>query len=230
MTQTAVVKVKICGVTTLEDALMASRAGADMLGLNFFSKSPRYLAPEAARDLSDALRAELGAACPLLVGVFVNEIVGKISVTMEKVGLNFAQLSGDESGEMLRELRGIGFKAVRPRSQSEASDDVAYFASFGAVDERAPTLLLDAYNPQLYGGTGEQASAEVAIAVREKTPRLMLAGGLTPENVAARVAAVQPWGVDVASGVEGETPGRKDAAKVQAFIKAARSTSLESKT
>lgn len=222
MTQAAGVRVKICGVTTLEDALMASRAGADMLGLNFFTKSPRYLAPDAARDLCDALRADLGSACPLLVGVFVNEVVGKVSVTMEKVGLNFAQLSGDESGEMLRELRGIGFKAIRPRSLSEALDDAAYFAQFGAVDERAPSLLVDAYNPTLYGGTGEQASAEVAAAVREKTPRLMLAGGLTPENVGSRIAAVQPWGVDVASGVEGEMPGRKDAEKIAAFVKAAK--------
>lgn len=222
MTPSASVKVKICGITTLEDALMVSRAGADMLGLNFFPKSPRYLEPDAARELCDALRQELGAACPLLVGVFVNEIVSKVSVTMEKVGLNFAQLSGDESGEMLRELRGIGFKAIRPRSLSEAVEDAAYFAQFGAVDERAPSLLVDAYNPTLYGGTGEQASAEVAVAVREKTPRLMLAGGLTPENVGARIAAVQPWGVDVASGVEGDTPGRKDAEKVAAFVAAAK--------
>lgn len=217
----ASVKVKICGITTLEDALMASRAGADMLGLNFFPKSPRYLALDAARTLCDALRAELGANRPLLVGVFVNEIVSKVSVTMEQVGLNFAQLSGDESGEMLRELRGIGFKAIRPRNLSDALEDAAYFGA-AAVDERAPSLLLDAYHPQLYGGTGDQASTEVSLAVREKTPRLMLAGGLTPENVAARVAAVQPWGVDVASGVEGGTPGRKDAAKVQTFISAAK--------
>ncbi|MEP7293682.1 MAG: phosphoribosylanthranilate isomerase, partial [Chloroflexota bacterium] len=166
------IRVKICGITTLEDGLMASRAGADLLGLNFFPKSPRYLTPDAARDLCDALRAELGAACPVLVGVFVNEIVSHVSITMEKVGLNFAQLSGDESGEMLRELRGIGFKAIRPRSMQEALDDAAYFGQFAPTDERAPSLLLDAYNPQLYGGTGEQASAEVANAVREKTPRL----------------------------------------------------------
>jgi phosphoribosylanthranilate isomerase len=217
--------VKICGITTLEDGLEAARAGADLLGLNFFPKSPRYIAPDAARDLCDALRAELGAACPALVGVFVNEVVGRISITMEKVGLNFAQLSGDESFEMLRELRGIGFKALRPRNLNEALDDAAYYGQFALTNERIPSLLLDAYNPQLYGGTGEQASTEVAIAVREKTPRLMLAGGLTPENVAERIAAVQPWGVDVASGVDGDTPRRKDGAKVKVFIAAAKSVS-----
>lgn len=193
-----------------------------MLGLNFFPKSPRYLAPEAARDLANALRAELGDKCPVLVGLFVNEVVGKISVTMEKVGLSFAQLSGDESVEVLRELRGIAYKSIRPRTLAEALVDAAYFAV--PTDERIPSLLLDAYHPQLYGGTGEQASAEVAIAVRESNPRMMLAGGLTPENVAARVAAIQPWAVDVASGVEGDTPGRKDAAKVRAFVAAAKAT------
>lgn len=201
---------------------MAARAGADLLGVNFFPKSPRYVEPDAAQVMCDALRAELGAACPPLVGVFVNEVVGKISITMEKVGLNFAQLSGDESVEMLRELRGIGFKGIRPRSLNEALDDAAYFGQFASINERIPSLLIDAYHPQLYGGTGEQASVDVAVAVREKTPRLMLAGGLTPENVAARIAAIQPWGVDVASGVEGVRPRRKDAAKVAAFVSAAK--------
>lgn len=213
-------KVKICGITTLDDARASADAGADMLGLNFFPKSPRYITPEAARELAAALRAELGEGCPVLVGLFVNEVVNKISVTMEKVGLNFAQLSGDESAEVLRELRGIGYKAIRPRTLAEALDDAAYFAV--PTDERIPSLLLDAYHPQLYGGTGEQASVEVANAVHEKTPRMMLAGGLTPENVAARVAAIQPWAVDVASGVEGVTPGRKDTAKVRAFVAAAK--------
>src|SRR5262249_51144761 len=148
------VKVKICGVTTLDDARVAAQAGADMLGLNFFPKSPRYIAPDAARDLCNTLRAELGANCPLLIGVFVNEIVGNISITMEKVGLNYAQLGGDESVEMLRELRGIAFKSIRPRSAKEALDDTAYFGQFALTDERIPSLLVDAYHPQLYGGTG----------------------------------------------------------------------------
>lgn len=215
--------VKICGVTTLDDALHAARAGADMIGLNFYRRSPRFLEPDAARTLADALRAELGAHCPLLVGVFVNEGVGTISTTMERVGLKAAQLSGDESVDMLRELRGVGFKAVRPRSRAEALDDVAYFKPAVSSDERLPALLLDAYHPDLYGGSGEAASLEVAEAVREVLPRFMLAGGLTPDNVAARVKAIRPWGVDVASGVEIEgRPGRKDAARVSAFIRAAK--------
>ncbi len=215
-------RVKICGITTIEDALTAASAGADMIGLNFVKTSPRFIEREAARDLCAALRAEFGAACPLMVGVFVNELVSGISRTMDIVALNYVQLSGDESVEMLRELRGIAFKAIRPRNKIEALDDVRYFAPGASPQERIPSLLIDAYHPALYGGTGEQASEEVALAVKNDTPRLMLAGGLTPENVGARVRAIQPWGVDVASGVEGDTPGRKDPEKIWAFIQAAK--------
>lgn len=216
-------KVKICGITSLEDALAAASAGADMLGFNFYKRSPRYIEPEAATTLCDALRKELGANCPVLIGLFVNEVVGRISITMGKVGLKFVQLSGDESGEMVRELRGMGFKAIRPRNKAEALDDAAYFLQYAPTSEAIPSLLLDAYHPDLYGGTGEQASIEVAQAVKEVVPRLMLAGGLKPENVGEIVRQVQPWGVDVASGVEVEgQPGKKDAAKMRDFVQAVR--------
>lgn len=216
-------RVKVCGITTLEDALAAAEAGADYLGLNFYRKSPRFIEPEAARALVAAVRAELGENCPLFVGLFVNDPVGKISVTMEQVGIRFVQLSGDESAEMLRELRGTAYKSIRPRDSAEAAIDAAYFAPHFTSDERLPSLLVDAYHPSLYGGTGMQASHEIALAVRAKVPRLMLAGGLTPDNVAHAVRAVRPFAVDVASGVEIEgQPGRKDAAKVRAFIQAAK--------
>ncbi len=214
-------KVKICGLTTLEDAVMAVEAGADLLGFNFYPQSPRYIAPEAATAICDMLRAELGPDCPMLVGVFVNTTVSEISRITNQVGLDFAQLSGDETDDMLIELRGIAFKAIRPMNQAMALEDVEYFSQHLPGDERAPSLLLDAYHPKLFGGTGEQASTEVALGVKERIPRLMLAGGLTPENVAERVAAIRPWGVDVASGVEAGTPGVKDAAKVREFIAAA---------
>lgn len=216
-------RVKICGITSLEDGLAAARAGADMLGLNFYRRSPRFIEPDAAAALCAALRSELGADCPTLIGLFVNEIVGRISITMGKVGLKFVQLSGDESGEMVRELKGTGYKAIRPRSKAEALDDAAYFTEFAPTDERVPSLLLDAYHPDLYGGTGEQASIEVALAVTAAVPRLMLAGGLKPENVGGIVRQAQPWGVDVASGVEFDgQPGRKDAMKMRDFVQAAK--------
>jgi phosphoribosylanthranilate isomerase len=122
---------------------------------------------------------------------------------------------------MLVELRGIGFKSIQPMNKAMALDDVQYFSKHFPSDERAPSILLDAYHPKLRGGTGEQASTEVALAVKELVPRLMLAGGLNPDNVAERVAAIEPWGVDVASGVESE-PGIKDITLVNAFISAAK--------
>ncbi len=217
------IRVKICGLTRYDDALTAAQAGAEMLGLNFYRKSARFIEPDAARELAARLRAALGADCPLLIGLFVNDVVGRISETMEYVGLSYAQLSGDESGEMLRELRGTAFKAIRPRSVAEAETDVDYYLGFAADSERIPSLLVDAHRSGMYGGTGVRAELEIAQAVRERVPRLMLAGGLTPDNVAESVRAVHPWAVDVASGVEVEgQPGIKDAGKVRAFIEAVR--------
>ncbi len=217
------VKVKICGITRFEDALAAAEAGADLLGFNFFKKSPRYISPDDAATICDSLRAQIGSDCPILVGVFVNEVVGVISAITRKAGLNCAQLHGDESEAMLKELYGIGFKAIRPMNMAQALDDVNYFKPQFPTDERWPSLLVDAYHPSLYGGTGEQASREVALAVKAQVPRLMLAGGLTPENVAGRIQAIQPWGVDTASGVENEgQAGIKDSTKVKAFIDAVR--------
>ncbi len=214
-------KVKICGLTNLDDALAAADAGADLLGFNFFKRSPRYVTPEDALVICDGLRSQLGERCPVLVGVFVNEVVGSISAITIKAGLSFAQLSGDESDDVLRELRGIGYKAIRPMNLAMALDDAGYFGKYFPEDERVPSLLLDAYHPTLYGGTGEPASVEVALSVKAHVPRLMLAGGLTAANVAERVAVIQPWGVDVASGVEVDgQPGVKDVAKMRAFIAA----------
>ncbi len=125
-------------------------------------------------------------------------------------GLDAAQLSGDESESVLAGLDGRGFKAIRPRSRDEALDQARCLsATCAARMIRLPSLLVDAYHKELYGGTGEQASVEVALAVKEIAPRLMLAGGLTPENVAERVRVIQPWGVDTASGVESVSRGSK---------------------
>lgn len=215
-------KVKICGITTLDNAKAIVDAGADLLGFNFYKQSPRYIDPAQAADLCGQLRASYGDDCPVLVGVFVNATVDDISGLCNQVGLDFAQLSGDETEQMLVALRGTAYKAIRPMNQAMALDDAKYFSAHMPDDERAPSLLLDAYHPNLYGGTGEQASVDVATAVKAHVPRLMLAGGLTPDNVTARVRAIRPWGVDVASGVENDTAGIKDIDKVTAFITAAK--------
>ncbi|MCB9461664.1 MAG: phosphoribosylanthranilate isomerase [Anaerolineaceae bacterium] len=214
--------VKICGVTTYRDALMCAKAGADMLGLNFYSKSPRYITPDDAATLCRSLRSALSDDCPVLVGVFVNATVDEVARTIQNVGLDFAQLSGDESIAMVAGLLGRAYKAIRPSSKAYALEDADYYAPHFPSSEKSPSLLVDAYHPDLYGGTGEQASADVVLALKERVPRLMLAGGLNPDNVGERVHNMVPWGVDVASGVEDGTPGIKSEAKVQAFIAAAK--------
>jgi phosphoribosylanthranilate isomerase len=211
-------RVKICGITRLEDAVAAAEAGADFIGLNFYRKSPRYLEAGAARDLVRALRRQLRAACPLFVGVFVNAATYEISTTATTVELDAIQLSGDESLEVMKEVKLPVFKAIQPANPAMAREDVSYFSQHPQPDERFPSLLLDAYHPTLRGGTGEGASAEVITTVSALTPRLMLAGGLTPDNVAERVAQFRPWGVDVASGVESGTAGVKDHDKMRQFI------------
>ncbi len=217
-------RVKICGVTTAADALMAARAGADLLGLNFYAPSPRCLTLPQAQEICTQLRDALGEACPVLVGVFVNETPARIAEICAQAGLGCAQLSGDEEPDMLHtpEMRGTpAFKSLRPRSVAEAQADAQRFATHSALDERLPALLLDAWHPRLYGGSGAQASEAVARVLLEQLPRLLLAGGLNAENVGERVRTLRPWGVDVASGVE-SAPGVKDADKTRAFIAAAK--------
>ncbi|MBC8171513.1 MAG: phosphoribosylanthranilate isomerase [Anaerolineae bacterium] len=216
-------RVKICGITTLDDACFAVEAGADMLGFNFYPKSKRYITPVEAAKIVASVRDAYTEKCPVLVGVFVNEAVSGMLELKSVVGLDGLQLSGDETTATLWALEGVGFKAIRPAGLIQALEDVKQFALPVATPEHLPSILLDAYHPDEYGGTGLQAADEIAQMVRSQVPRLMLAGGLTPENVAARVAAVQPWGVDVASGVESEQPGIKDHARIQAFIQAAKS-------
>ncbi|MCY4019765.1 MAG: phosphoribosylanthranilate isomerase [Chloroflexi bacterium] len=211
-------RVKVCGVRSFDNALMVAEAGADLIGLNLYPESPRFIDADTAGDLARRLRARLGDHCPVLVGVFVNESADRVRELVASVGLDFAQLSGDESPETLTELGGIAFKGIRPKSAEAAHKDADSYLSAIAADARMPSLLLDAFNPELYGGTGETAALDVALALRDVAPRLMLAGGLNPENVGARLRAIRPWGVDVASGVEAGTPGFKDEEKVRAFI------------
>lgn len=215
-------KVKVCGVRSYENALMVAEAGADLIGLNFYPASPRFIDAESAEDLVRRLRARLGGHCPVLVGVFVNESAGRVRELVASVGLDCAQLSGDESPETLEKLRGIAFKGIRPKTAEDALVEAGRYLHAIPADGRGPSLLLDAFNPSLYGGTGETAALDVALALRDAAPRLMLAGGLNPENVAARLRAIRPWGLDVASGVEAGIPGIKDPDKVRAFIAEAR--------
>jgi len=206
--------VKICGLTTLEDALAAVEAEADMLGFNFYPPSPRCLSPLACRQIIAGL-AQRGARV-VTVGVFVNASAEHIQSTLEGCGLDLAQLSGDEPAQALHSLGKRAFKALRPASEASLQQALELYPP----RPEAPAWLVDAFRPGAYGGTGHAADWTLAAGLAARAP-ILLAGGLTPGTVAAAVAQVQPWGVDVASGVEA-SPGRKDARKMAAFIQAVR--------
>jgi phosphoribosylanthranilate isomerase len=203
-------RIKICGIKTVTDALAAMDAGADLIGFNFYPKSPRYIDVGRCRDIMSVMR-RYGHIT--YVGVFVNTSTATIHATMETCGLSLAQLHGDETSEMLSELNGKAFKAFRGTPAN-----INGFERIGI-----PAFLVDASVKGLYGGSGVTADWNGAAELAKKYP-LLLAGGLTPENVAEAVRQVRPWGVDVASGVEASV-GLKDASKMKAFVKAVRKES-----
>ncbi len=206
-------KVKICGLTTVEDARIALEAGADLLGFNFYPPSPRAISPETCTSIIDELRKEGFQA--QMVGVFVNETPERIREILDFCGLDLAQLSGDETPKALEVLQGRAFKAIRPLDLSDAVRQALSYAQ----PKLSPALLVDTHSPQQYGGTGQAGDWGVASLLSGRWP-ILLAGGLTPQNVADAVRQANPWGVDVASGVESR-PGRKDPQKIVEFIKAA---------
>lgn len=216
------VRVKICGITNLADATAATDAGADFLGFIFWPRSKRAVGTEQAREIARTLRRR--ERCPILVGVFVDETAEDAAAVLDSVGLDLAQLSGKEPPAMVGDpqspLYGRSFKVLHPDSLAEAEADAEWYVP-SENQPRHPSLLLDAYHPELPGGTGQRADWELAAHLAQVVPRLMLAGGLNPQNVSRAIRQVRPFAVDVASGVEA-APGKKDHALVEAFISAAR--------
>ncbi len=213
--------IKICGLTRLEDALVAAEAGADFLGLIFYPRSPRYVTPAQARRIVEGVRAALGARSPRFVGVFVNASPDEVRHRMAEVGLDLVQLHGDEPPAMVRDLWPRAYKALRPTDPEHALVQArAYTQGLTPYPDR-PMLLVDAFQRGAYGGTGRLAHEAAAQALARHYP-ILLAGGLTPDNVADRIRRIRPWGVDVSSGVEAQ-PGVKDPQRVRAFIQAVRS-------
>jgi phosphoribosylanthranilate isomerase len=201
--------VKICGITNLEDALASVRAGADGLGFNFYPPSPRFIQPKLARHIIEALPDEV-----LTVGVFVNEkSPSDVIRIVEDSGVNAIQLHGDESPEYCAALPGHDvIKALRVGSSFVVATATAY--SVAAV-------MLDGFDDQLRGGTGKVFDWSIAASVCKLVPKLFLAGGLAPENVAEAIAAVDPYAVDACSALE-SVPGKKDPDRVELFIRRAR--------
>ncbi len=219
-------QIKICGITNLNDALTAANFGANLLGFNFYPKSPRYISPEACHGITSVLR--LKRPHLMLIGVFVNASASEIRAILAACHLHLAQLHGDETPEMLKELGNSAFKAIR-LSAPENNQSPAYpldpFQQFvsplppsAPASAPQPALLVDASVKGLYGGSGVVADWSAAEKLAKHIP-ILLAGGLTPENVAAAVRQVHPWGVDVASGVEA-SPGKKDPVRMKKFIDA----------
>ncbi|MFN8433345.1 MAG: phosphoribosylanthranilate isomerase [Anaerolineales bacterium] len=206
--------VKICGIKTIPDALAAIEAGADYLGFNFYPKSVRFIEKSACAEIASVLKREHPQI--KLVGVFVNTSVEEIKNILQTCHLDLAQLHGDETPEIFAQLAPHAFRAFRGIPESNA----------GYERTEAPAMLIDAAVKGVYGGSGVTADWSAAAELAKKYP-LLLAGGLTPENVADAVRQVRPWGVDVASGVE-SAPGEKDAEKISAFVKAVREVENQS--
>jgi len=203
------VKVKICGITNYEDAQAAIDAGADALGFVFFDKSPRFINPLKAAGIISKLPPFIQT-----VGLFVNEETEQVNWTADYCGLDIVQLHGDETPEDCLELKRRVIKAFRIQKIVSIDPLEKY------QDYQVSGYLLDAWSPDAYGGTGRTFNWELAEAAKQYGP-VILAGGLTPDNVAEAIRVVNPYGVDVSSGVEAEL-GKKDAEKVQEFIRAAK--------
>ncbi|RME13208.1 MAG: phosphoribosylanthranilate isomerase [Ardenticatenia bacterium] len=216
--------IKICGLTNEDDALAAAEAGADFLGFVFYPKSPRYVTPETVARIVETVRATYGADAPRFVGVFVDETPERVRAILDTAGLDLAQLHGSEPPAEVRMLAPRAFKAIRPQTRGDAEATTAAYAHVIPREAHLPQFLMDAYHPWEVGGTGIVADWAVGL-VLARSYRLLLAGGLTPETVGAAIARVQPWGVDVSSGVEREK-GRKDHARLRAFVEAVRTANV----
>lgn len=204
------VKVKICGITNAADAAAAVEAGADALGFVFYAKSPRCVEAPLVKRIVAGLPPFV-----LPVGVFVNEEAKRVRDLMDECGLALAQLHGDETAAYCESLGRPLLKAFRLRGPAS----LLALAEFkGRVGVRG--FVLDAFSAAAYGGTGEVTDWALAAEVARHAP-VLLAGGLTANNVAEAVRTVKPYGVDVSSGVEAG-PGKKDRTKIEAFIHAAK--------
>ncbi len=204
------VRVKVCGITNLEDALTAVQSGADALGF-IFAPSPRRVTPEQAGSIIAALPVFVNK-----VGVFLDHPLHEVLSTMKMCGLDTAQLHGAESADYCRILFPGVIKSFRVRDGSVLAELPEY---------RAGAYLLDGYDPVLHGGTGQSFDWEIARSAASYGP-IILSGGLNPQNVDRAIAQAGPYAVDVCSGVE-SAPGRKDHGKLRAFLDAAKNGRAE---
>ena len=200
-------RIKICGITNIADALASIEAGADVVGLNFCEESPRHVPMKKAAEISRQL-----PPFTMRAGVFVNPSEALVLRAIGNCGLSLLQFHGDEPPAFCVQFGLMSMKAFRVRD-AESLKKLPEF--------QTDAYLLDAYSSEARGGTGEKFNWDLAIEAQKFGKPIFLAGGLTPENVADAVRKVKPFGVDVSSGVE-RSPGKKDHAKIRAFIAAVR--------
>lgn len=215
-------RIKICGITTAQDADVCARAGAEAIGLNFVKASPRYVSPEIAREISKDVPSTIHR-----IGVFVNSSAEEIRQTFTTAALTGVQLHGDEPPEIvgtLRELLPAGIPIIKAFRLKEPNLlEVSNFLGCSDSRRNCPdAVLVDAYAPEAYGGTGKRLDWEQLSQQRKTVPLpIILAGGLTPENIGEAIRQSGCLAVDTASGVE-STPPHKDANKVVAFVNGAK--------
>jgi len=214
-----VTRVKICGISDKNHALAAVEAGADFIGL-VFAPSRRQVSPRKALPLVEAVRGLRSR--PAVVGVFVNAAAEEVNHIAEYCQLDWVQLSGDETWQYCQELKKAIIKVIHVSSGQKTDEILADIETgYQLFPEKELVCLLDSRVGGDYGGTGQVFNWQLAREVSVRFP-VMIAGGLTPANVGQLIREVQPWGVDVSTGVESN--GLKDASKIRAFVKAVRST------
>jgi len=198
-------RVKICGITRIEDALAAVNAGADAIGLVFYAQSPRCVTIEQAQKIVAAIPPFVS-----VVGLFINASKAEIETVLSKVRLDILQFHGDETSSECEQIKLPYYKAIRVKADTNLLQCAVEFNS-------AKALLLDAHSESAFGGTGQ--TFDWNLIPKSLTKPVILAGGLTAENVGSAIKRVQPYAVDVSGGVE-QSKGVKDAAKIAAFMQA----------
>ena len=215
-------KVKICGIRALEDALVAAEAGADFIGMVFVPERHRRITPKEAKVIIDGVRNSGGPA-PRIVGLFADQAIEEVAGIVEFCGLDLVQLCGKESVEYAGQTGCDVIKVVHVAESATATDDGGTGTQIEEFSGVGHLVTLDRYVEGIQGGTGVGFDWDVAASLSQAGHPFLLAGGLTPENVSKAITKVHPWGVDVSSGVE--TNGKKDHAKIRDFMHEARAAS-----
>lgn len=217
-------RVKICGISDTCSARVAVEAGADYIGVVFYPGSHRYVEPDRAREIADAVHSSSNGSSVDVVGLFVNESLDNVLTIRERSGLDIVQLSGNESPDFMAELseRDVPFIATVRAGGTDHDETRCRFDEI--VSQEPYAVILDTHVPGMWGGSGVVGDWQIANELAREY-RLFLAGGLDPENVGAAVREVRPYVVDVSTGVE--TDKKKDHSKIRAFIAAARGTEGE---